>query len=118
MLDNVTNFTNTLSPIFSSLSPFLTDPVSERLETDSLFVRGRLEDGVAGVAGVVEEAFLVAVVGDVDFVAGVCEDTLPTEGVGDAAREGGAVSVPLASPSVRDNLDGRVKIPRRASHWK
>lgn len=93
LLDNVTNLTNTRSPIFSSLSPFLTDPVSERLETDSLFVRARLEDGVAGVAGVVEEAFLAAAVveGNVDFVVGVCEATLPTEGVGDAAREGGAV---------------------------
>lgn len=103
--------------------------MSERLETDSLFVRARLEDGVAGVvdvaavadvAGIVEEAFLAAVVveGNVDFVPGVCEATLLTEGVGDAAREGGAVWVPLASPSVRDNLDGRVNIPRRASHWK
>lgn len=111
------NFTNTRSPIFSSLSPFLTDPVSERLETDSLFVRARLEEGVTGV---VEEAFLADAVveGRADFVVGVCEATLPTEGVGDAAREGGAVWVPLASPSVRDNLDGRVNIPRRASHWK
>ncbi len=80
-------------------------------------MRAKLEDGVAGV---VEEAFLAAVVveGNVDFAAGVCEATLPTEGVGDAAREGGAVCVPLASPSVRDNLEGRVNIPRRASHWK
>lgn len=93
ILNNETNFTNTRSPIFSSLSPFLTDPVSDRLETDSLFVRARLEDGVAGVAGVAVEAFLAAVVveGTVDFVAGVCDATLPTEGVGDAAREGGAV---------------------------
>lgn len=89
-LDNVKNFTNTRSPIFSSLSPFLTDPVSERLETDSLFVRARLEEGVTGV---VEEAFLADAVveGRADFVVGVCEATLPTEGVGDAAREGGAV---------------------------
>lgn len=93
LLNNANNFTNTRSPIFSSLSPFLTEPVSERLETDSLFVRARLEVGVAGVAVVVVEAFLAAVVveGNVDFVAGVCEATLPTEGVGDAAREGGAV---------------------------
>jgi len=91
--DNVANFTNTRSPIFSSLSPFLTDPVSERLERDSLFARTRLEGGVAGGAGVVEKAFLVVVVveGNVDFLAGACDATLPTEGVGDAAREGGAV---------------------------
>lgn len=90
---NVTNFTNTRSPIFSSLSPFLTDPDSERLEIDSLFVRARLEDGVAAGAGVVEEVFLAAVVveGNVDFVVTACDATLPTEGVGDAAREGGAV---------------------------
>ncbi|TNN54566.1 hypothetical protein EYF80_035196 [Liparis tanakae] len=37
-------------------------PVSERLERDSLFARTRLEGGVAGVAGVVEKAFLVVVV--------------------------------------------------------
>lgn len=90
LLETVTNVTNTRSPIFSSLSPFLTDPVSERLEIDSLFVRARLEGGVAGVGAVavVEEAFLATVVleGRADFVA-----TLPTEGVGDAAREVGAV---------------------------
>lgn len=76
--------------------------------------------GVAGVTGEVEEVFLVDVVveGNVDFVTGVCEATLLTEGVGEEAREGGSVRVPLASPSVRDNLDGRVNIPRRASHWK
>lgn len=80
-------------------------------------MRARLEDGVAGV---VDEAFLAAgvVVGNVDFVVGVWEATLPTDGVGEAARDGGAVSVPLDSPSVRDNLDGRVNIPRKASHWK
>lgn len=80
------NFTNTRSPIFSSRSPFLTDPVSERLETDSLFVLARLEDGVAGVVAV--EAFLAVAVleGSAVFVA-----TLPTEGVGDAARDVGAV---------------------------
>lgn len=73
----------------------MTDPVSERLETDSLFVLARLEDGVAGVAGVVGvvavvavEAFLAVAVleGGAVFVA-----TLPTEGVGDAARDVGAV---------------------------
>ena len=87
---NVTKFTSTRSPIFSSLSPFLTDPVSERFETDSLFVRARLEDGVAGA---VVEGFLAAgvVEGNVDFAVTACEVTLPTEGVGDAAREGGAV---------------------------
>lgn len=80
------NFTNTRSPIFSSRSPFLTDPVSERLETDSLFVLARLEDGVVGVVAV--EAFLAVAVleGSAVFVA-----TLPTEGVGDAARDVGAV---------------------------
>lgn len=80
------NFTNTRSPIFSSRSPFLTDPVSERLETDSLFVLARLDDGVAGVVAV--EAFLAVAVleGSAVFVA-----TLPTEGVGDAARDVGAV---------------------------
>ena len=85
-----TSFTSTRSPIFSSLSPFLTDPVSERLETDSLLVRVRFE---VAVAGVVAGAFLAAVALEdgADFVAGVCEATLPTEGVGDAAREGGAV---------------------------
>lgn len=89
----VKNFTKTRSPIFSSLSPFLTDPESERLETDSLFARVRLEDGVAGVAGVAVEVFLDAVVveGNVDLAAGVCKAALPTEGVGDAAREVGAV---------------------------
>lgn len=71
----------------------MTDPVSERLDTDSLFVRARLEDGVAGVAGVVDEVFLADVVveGNVDFLAGVWEATLLTEGVGEAARDGGAV---------------------------
>lgn len=107
-----TNFTNTRSPILSSLSPFLTDPDSDRLDTDSLLVRARLEDGTAGV---VHGAFLADVVaeGTAHFAA-----TLPTEGVGEAARDGGAVSVPFDSPSVRDSLDGRVKIPLKASHWK
>lgn len=80
------NFTNTRSPIFSSRSPFLTDPVSERLETDSLFVLARLEDGVAGVVAV--EAFLAVAVLE---GSAVFEATLPTEGVGDAARDVGAV---------------------------
>lgn len=76
----------------------MTDPVSERLETDSLFVWARLEAGVTGVAGVagagaVEEAFLaVAVVeGNADLALALWEPPAPTEGVGDAARDGGAV---------------------------
>lgn len=92
----IEKITNTRSPIFSSLSPFLTDPVSERLETDSLFVWARLEAGVAGgagVAGAVEEAFLaVAVVeGNADLALAPWEPPAPTEGVGDAARDGGAI---------------------------
>lgn len=57
-------------------------------------MRARLEDGVAGVAGVadVDEVFLAVVVeGNVDFLAGVWEATLLTEGVGEEARDGGAV---------------------------
>lgn len=69
--DSETNFTSTRSPIFSSLSPFLTEPLSDRLETDSLFVCAKLEEAAA--AGVAEEAFLVAVEleGTVDLAAGV-----------------------------------------------
>lgn len=74
--------------------------------------------GVAGVAGVAVEAFLAAAVveGNADLVLVAWEPPAPTEGVGDAARDGGAVWFPLASPSVRDSLEGRVKIPRSASH--
>lgn len=77
----------------------MTDPVSERLETDSLFVWARLEAGVAGgaaaagAAAAVEEAFLAAAVveGNADLALAPWEPPAPTEGVGDAARDGGAV---------------------------
>lgn len=53
-------------------------------------MRARLD---AGVDGVTDEAFLAAnvVEGVADFVEGTWEVTLPTEGVGEAARDGGAV---------------------------
>ena len=82
------------------------------MEIDSLLMLAKLDAVIAGVEGA---ATVLAAAG---LAAGVREATLVTEGVGEPAREGGAVWVPFSSPSVRDSLDGRVKIPRMASHWK
>lgn len=100
--------TNTRSPIFSSRSPFFTEPVSDRLDTDSLLARVRLE-GVDTPPGVEDPV-------GVFLAAGVVAGAPVCDGVGDVAREGGAVWVPLLSPSVRASLEGRVKMPRSASH--
>lgn len=97
--------TRTRSPIFSSRSPFFTEPASDRLDTDSELERVRFEAGLV--------AFLVAApaAGAVAGVAGGAAGGAVAGGVGDA----GAVVVPLASPSVLESLDGRVKIPRKGS---
>ena len=93
------------------------EPVSDRLEMDSLLMCAKLDVVIAGVEGVAA-GLAAAGLAAAALVAGVREATLVTEGVGEPAREGGAVWVPFSSPSVRDSLDGRVNMPRMASHWK
>lgn len=100
---HLNTLTSTRSLIFSSRSPFLTEPLSDRLDTDSLFDRTSSEAGAA-----------VVLVGEAGFL--VEADTDVVDGVGDEARDGGAVAVPSASPSVRESLEGLVKIPFKASH--
>lgn len=111
-LENI--LTRTRSPIFSSRSPFFTEPASDRLDTDSELERVRFEAGlvaflvVALASGAVAGADAGAVAG---ADAGEATGAAVVGGVGDA----GAVVVPLASPSVLESLEGRVKMPLKGS---
>lgn len=92
--------TRTRSAIFSSRSPFFSDPASDRFDTDSELSRVRF------VLGLVLDTFLVLVEG-----VGTGGAAAVAGGVGDGVGDGGAVVVPLASSSVRESFDGRVKMP-------
>lgn len=93
--------TRTRSPIFSSRSPFFTEPASDRLDTDSELEQVRFEAGLVDL--------LVSALAAGAAAGAVCGAVV--EGVGDA----GAVVVPLASPSVLESLEGLVKIPLNGS---
>lgn len=97
--------TRTRSPIFSSRSPFFTEPASDRLDTDSELEQVRFEAGLVDL--------LVSVLAAGAAAGAVCGAVCGAvvEGVGDA----GAVVVPLASPSVLESLEGLVKIPLNGS---
>lgn len=111
---NLNILTKTLSPSLSSRSPFLTDPVSERFEIESLVVRVRLLSW-EGVASSLEDAALLR---GVAAAAGTGDTFAEDTEVGEVALD--VVCVPLVSSSsgFRDNFDGLVKIPLKASHWK
>lgn len=119
-LRKVSGLTSTLSPILSSLSPFLTEPASERLEMDSLAVFVRLLIG-----GVAEGSFAVGC----DDFWGICEGVAGEEAVmlaaevdrGEVVLEAWVVCGPLASSSACTflvSLEGRVNMPFKGSHWK
>lgn len=105
--------TRTRSPIFSSRSPFFTEPASDRLDTDSELERVRFEAGLVAFLVVALAAGVVAgaAAGVAGGAAGGVSSGAIVGGVGDA----GAVVVPFASPSVLESLEGRVKIPRKGS---
>lgn len=116
----VSGLTNTRSPILSSLSPFLIEPASERLEIDSLAVFVRLL-----IWDVAEGSFAVGwddLWGMFEEVAGG-EDTMLAAEVdrGEVAREAWVVCRPSASSSACTflvNFEGRVNMPFKGSHWK
>ena len=115
----VSTLTNTRSPILSSLSPFLTEPASERLEIDSLAVFVRLL-----IWDVAEGSFAVGwddLWGIFEGVAGDEDATLTAKvDGGEVAQEAWIVCGPSASASACTfvNFEGRVNIPFRGSHWK